>query len=124
MIIPVIQETAEVTKRVVDRGALRVTKIVSESEEVIPTPTESEEVEIEHVARNVWLKKPASVRRKGDVLIIPVMEEVTVVEKRLFLREEVFIRKRKVKVPGQTRVTLRHEAIQVEDSRTRVKKPR
>ncbi|HEY0156493.1 MAG TPA: DUF2382 domain-containing protein [Thermoanaerobaculia bacterium] len=117
VVIPVVEETAHVTKRMVDRGSVRVSKVVTEREEVIDTSTTADEIEIEHVARNTWLKKPAKPRREGDTLIVPVMEEITVVEKRILLREELYIRTKKVHKPASERVTLRREQIQVEDSR-------
>jgi hypothetical protein len=49
-----------------------------------------------------------SIRRSGDLLIVPVLEEVLVIEKRLRLREELHIRqltrRREVKVPLKQRV--------------------
>lgn len=117
VVIPVVRETARVVKRAVDRGAVRVTKVVSEHEEVIDTSTVEDEIEIEHVARNVQLEKPAEARHEGDTLIIPVMEEVTVVETRIMLREEIYIRRRKVKKPSSKKVRLRREEVRVDDER-------
>lgn len=109
-----VRETARVTKRAVTRGTVRVSKVVSEHEEVVDTSTIEEEIEIERVARDVVLKKPAKPRREGDTLIVPVMEEITVVEKRLILREELYIRRKKVKHPKTEKVRLRREQVNVE----------
>lgn len=117
IVIPVVRETARVVKRAVDRGTVRVSKIVREHEEVIDTSTIEDEIEIEHVARDVLLRKPAKPRREGDTLIIPVMEEVTVVETRIMLREEIYIRRRKVKKPSSKKVRLRREEVRVDDER-------
>ena len=117
VVIPVIRETARVVKRAVDRGTVRVSKVVREHEEVVDTSTIEDEIEIEHVARDTWLKKPAKTRREGDTLIIPVMEEVTVVEKRILLREEIYIRRRKVTKPSTKKVRLRREEVRVDDRR-------
>ena len=114
VVIPVVRETARVTKRAVARGTVRVSKVVREHEEVVDTSTIEEEIEIERVARDVVLKKPAKPRREGDTLIVPVMEEITVVEKRLVLREELYIRRKKVKRPKSERVRLRREEVKVE----------
>lgn len=119
VVVPVIEETARVVKRAVDRGTVRVSKVVREVEEVIDTSTVEDQIEIEHVARNTWLKKPAKARREGDVLIIPVMEEVTVVEKRILLREELYVRTKKVRKPAKEKVRLRREEVIVEDGRKR-----
>jgi uncharacterized protein (TIGR02271 family) len=120
-ILEVVEETAHVTKRVIDRGSVKISKIVTEHVEVIPAPTIHEEIDIEHVAREVWLDRPAKVRTEGDTVIIPVMEEVIVTEKRLLLREEIYVRRRKVTVPGEEEITLRKETVTVEDDRNRTK---
>ncbi len=117
VVIPVVEETAHVSKRLVDRGSVRVSKVVSEREETIDTSTLEDQIEIEHVARNTWLKKPAKPRREGDTLIIPVMEEITVVEKRILLREELYIRTKQVRKPASEKVRLRREEVRVEDTR-------
>ena len=56
-VVPIIEEWAAVTKCIVDRGGVRVTKLVH--------------------------------GRDGATVIIPVLEEVIVVEKRLMLKEEL-----------------------------------
>ena len=117
VVIAVAEETAHVVKRPIDRGTVRVSKVVREVEEVIDTSTVEEEIEIEHVARNTWLKKAAKPRREGDTLIIPVMEEVTVVEKRILLREELYIRTKRTVKPAKEKVRLRREEVIVEDGR-------
>jgi stress response protein YsnF len=117
VVVPVVEETAEISKRVVERGTVRLSKVVSEREEIIPASLLQDEIEIEHVARDQWLEKPAETRQEGDTLIVPVMEEVLVVEKRLKLREEIHIRRRTKTVSKEERVTLRKEEIHIEDER-------
>ena len=50
---------------------------------------------------------------EGDTTIIPVVEEVVVVERRLVLREEIRVRKRRVEQAERVRVTLRQERADV-----------
>jgi uncharacterized protein (TIGR02271 family) len=57
---------------------------------------------------------PISVRSEEDTLVIPLLEEVLVVEKRLLLKEEVRITKRRVETHMPQRVTLRREEAVVE----------
>jgi stress response protein YsnF len=54
------------------------------------------------------------IRHEGDVTIIPVVEEVAVVETRLWLREEVHVTRRRVTVEMPQTVTLRREELRVE----------
>jgi hypothetical protein len=54
------------------------------------------------------------VRYEGDTMIIPVLEEVLVVEKRLMLQEEIRVTRHRSAVRTPQRVTLRSEQARVE----------
>ena len=47
-------------------------------------------------------------------MIVPIMEEVLVIEKRLILKEELHIHKRRVETHQPQQVTLRREEVRVE----------
>lgn len=111
--IPVIEEALEVHKRVVERG-VRITKSVQEHEELIDEPALREEVKIERVPVNRVVTDEVPVRHEGDTLIIPLLEEVVVVEKRLVLREELHITRHRSERHDPQRVTLRREDVSVE----------
>jgi len=115
-VIPVVEERAVVVKRKKLTGGLRVRTIVHEDEEVIDEPFWVEEIDIERVSVDRWVEEPASVRQEGEVTIIPVYEEVVVVEKRLRLVEEIRLTKRRVARSASQRVTLRREEAVVEHS--------
>jgi len=89
MVIPAIEERLDVAKRKVETGRIRISKTVESSDSVIDEPLLRERYEVERVTVNRILTEPAEPRYEGDTLILPVMEEVLVVEKRLVLREEV-----------------------------------
>jgi stress response protein YsnF len=112
MVIPVIVEDLDVEKRTHTRR-VRVSKHVHEREEVIEDTGFHEEVKVDRVPVNKVVDQLPEVRREGDTTIIPVLEEVLVVEKRVVLKEEVRITKRRVKADPQ-RVTLRAESVDVE----------
>jgi stress response protein YsnF len=57
---------------------------------------------------------PAS-RTEGDLTIVPVLEEVLVVETKLLLREEVHIRRTLTKDTVQQSVTLRKQRAVIEE---------
>ena len=57
---------------------------------------------------------PVVPRQEGDTLILSVLEEVLVVERRLVLKEEVRVVRTRVTEPATQRVTLRREEIVVE----------
>ena len=53
-------------------------------------------------------------RYEGDGMIVPVLEEVIVTEKRLMQREELHVRKRQIETRKPRHVTLRREEVTVE----------
>jgi uncharacterized protein (TIGR02271 family) len=114
MVIPVLAEELEVEKRRVAHGGVRVQKKVHEREVVIDEPLFEEDIQIERVAVNEFVDEPPLARREGDTLVIPLLEEVTVVEKRLMVREELRITKERKNVRHPERVTLRSEEAVVE----------
>jgi len=87
---------------------------VHQHEEVVDEPLLREEVEVERVAINRAVDGPVAVRHEGDVMIVPILEEVLVLEKRLMLKEELHIRRRQVKESQPQRIVLRTEEATVE----------
>jgi uncharacterized protein (TIGR02271 family) len=69
-------------------------------------PLFTEDVQVERVTINRMLDAPLEVRQDGDTTIIPVVEEVITVQKRLLLREEVRITRRRVEVREPRKLTL------------------
>jgi hypothetical protein len=54
-----------------------------------------EAVNVERVPVNRFIEQPVETRQEGDVTIVPVMEEVLVVQRRLMLKEEIRITRRR-----------------------------
>lgn len=114
-VIPVIREQVSVTRREVERGGVRVNKRVEEHEEIVEQPTYREEVTVERVAVGRPVETATAPRQEGDTLIIPVFEEMLVVEKRLVLKEEIRITRRRIEETEQIRVLLREEHVDIEN---------
>ncbi len=91
-VILVMEEALRVEKREVESGRARVHVTVSEHDQAIETMLTRRDLSIERVpvGREVDAAPPS--RLEGDVLIVPVMEEIAVVVKRLVLKEELRIR--------------------------------
>jgi uncharacterized protein (TIGR02271 family) len=113
-VIPVVEEILDVRQRRVETGRVRITKIVHEREEEVKAPRVREEVTIERVTLNRMVDAPISMRQEGDTFIIPLLEEVVVVEKRLMVKEELRITKRRIEEHASQQVTLRREEVVVE----------
>src|SRR5687768_11672753 len=91
VVIPVMVEELDVQKRTVETGRLRITKVVHEREEIVDDPFFREEVIIERVPINRYVEEPIPVRYEGDTMIVSLLEEIPVIEKRLLLTEELRI---------------------------------
>ena len=89
-------------------------KVVRERVEVIDEPMLHDEVDIEHVTINRAVDAPEPPREEGDVLIIPVYEEVVTVKRQWILKEEVRLRRREVQSRHREEVVLRQEEAVVE----------
>jgi uncharacterized protein (TIGR02271 family) len=114
--IPILEERLVPGKRPVDLGELRIHKYVEEVEEVISQPVTRDDLVIERVPINRPLEAPVEPREEGEWLVVPIMEEVLVVQKRLMLAEEVRIRKRQVSEAQEVRGTVRRERVELEDA--------
>jgi len=113
LVIPIIAEEAFLDKRVVETGKVRISKRISEHEELIDEPLFREEVTVERVPVNKYVDQPPQVRHEGDVMIIPVVQEQLVMQKRLVLVEELRVRKQVVETHQPQSVTLRREEVDV-----------
>lgn len=111
--VPLVEEKLDVSKRTVELGGLEIRKTVEQVPDSRRLPLSFDQLEVEHVAVNRMLDAPLEPRYEGDVLIIPVMEEVLVVEKHLMLKEEVRIIKRQVVRDQQINETLRREHVEI-----------
>jgi uncharacterized protein (TIGR02271 family) len=114
IVVPVAAEELRVGKRKVETGVVRVRKLVREHEETIEQSFTRDEVQIERVAIGRVVETPPEPRNEGDTLVIPVLEEVLVVEKRVMLKEEVRVTWRQVEERSPERVVLRSEEVVVE----------
>ena len=113
-VLPLLQEELRVEKRNVVTGKVRVRTVVDTVEEIARADLEEERVEVTRVPIDQEVSAPPAVRTEGDVVIVPVLEEVLVVEKRLVLKEELHVRRRRTQESVEVPVTLRRERVEVE----------
>jgi uncharacterized protein (TIGR02271 family) len=110
--VPLHEEVATVGKRTVERR-IRINKTVHTKQQTVEASLRHEQPVIMRVPVNRTVSEPPPVRQEGDTLIIPVLEEVAVVERRLVLREEIHVRKHAIIKPFRQNVTLRSEQVDV-----------
>ena len=111
-VLPVVQETLHVGKRARET-AVRVEISPRRRTKKIDMPLLHEEAAIERVPVNRVVEKVEPVRQEGETTIVPVYEEVVVVERRLVLKEEIRITRRKQTRHERREVELRSEEVQV-----------
>lgn len=113
-VIPVVEETLNVERRVVDTGVVvQISKVVSESVVPVSQSLVSEFVGTERVKVGRVIDEAPAVRYEGDVMIVPVVEERLVVRKELFLAEELRVTRRRETRQAESEVTLRRESVSV-----------
>lgn len=109
VVVPLHVEEVSVAKRRVVTGRVKVGTVTKESEQLVEELLEHEHVEIERTPIGKQVDKAPAVREEGDTLIIPILEEIVVVERRLLLKEEVRVRRTREKQPYQERVVVRKQ---------------
>lgn len=119
--IPVIAEELDVQKRLVKDNTVRISKQVHEKVETVDVPLRAEEVEVKRVVVNRPVGESPPVRYEGDVMIIPLVEEVLAVQKQLIVREEIHISKKLVNTQHSEQVTLRREDVVIEPATAEAK---
>jgi uncharacterized protein (TIGR02271 family) len=112
-VLPVIVEEAQIAKRQVETGSVRIHKQVQIVEETVDVPLVRDRVQVERVPIDRFLERPAEAHYRGDTLVIPVMEEIVVVQKRLRLREEIHVTTVREQVRHQELVPLQREQVSI-----------
>lgn len=112
-VVPVVEEHLLLGKREVETGRVVIRKRVVEEQQAIEQPLNKEQVVVERVPIGRLVDGPVVDRHEGDTLIIPVLEEVLVVEKRLMLREEVRVTWKVNQVTQREEVTVRREEVDI-----------
>jgi uncharacterized protein (TIGR02271 family) len=113
-VILMLEEQLRVVKQRIETGRVRV-RIVTETDTTIANAElQSETFEVERVPIGRHISDVPEIVDDGDTMIVPVIEEVLVVEKRLVLREELHIRRLRSSRTIEQPVVLRRQRAEVE----------
>ena len=110
----VMEEQAFVDKKIVEQAKVRIVKKVHEEEATVDVSTRSEAVKVERVSIDQYVDAAPEIRYEGNTMIVPVVQEVVVVQKRLLLVEEVRITKGTIDNEEEKTMPLRREEVVVE----------
>jgi uncharacterized protein (TIGR02271 family) len=107
-VIPLLAEEIEVSRQVVETGRVQVARVTHEREQLIDELLTHQTVEIDRIPVGRQIDTMPTIREEGDIVVIPIVEEVLVIERRLLLKEEVRVRRVRSTERHQESVTLRH----------------
>ena len=107
--VPLYSEELSVSRQQITGDTVQVSIVTRESESVVDEMLNHERVEIDRVPIGRPVDAVPPVRQEGETTILPVVEEIIVVERRLILKEEVHIRRLHVSERHQEAVVLRKQ---------------
>ena len=113
-VIPVVEEFAHVSVARRETGGVRVTVTTDEVEEPHDVELSSQRVEVSRHPVGREIDAMPEPREEGDFLILPVVEERAVIVTKLFLAEEIHIRRTRLTEKVSVPVTLRRQHAVVE----------
>jgi uncharacterized protein (TIGR02271 family) len=114
IVIPVVAEEITIDMQRIARARIHARKRIETIEDSIDTSRVRYDFVVERIPVKRFVdEKLLPMRQESDVLVIPVVEEIMVTEKRLFLREEVRITKHRTTATVPHHITLRREIIDI-----------
>jgi uncharacterized protein (TIGR02271 family) len=108
------EEQVSFDKERVETGRVRVRVVTNEREESVEVPLMTERVEVERVPIGKEVDTVPQRRQEGDTTVIPVVEEVVVLQRKLILREEIRFKLVRITEQHRENVVLRRQEAVVE----------
>jgi stress response protein YsnF len=112
--IQLVEESVSVKKERVLTGRVRVSTSSTEVEELARATLAGKRVEVTRERIEREIDEAPETRIEGDTTIIPIVEEIMVIEKRLVLVEEIRIRQIVTSEDVSVPVTLKKQTASVE----------
>jgi stress response protein YsnF len=107
--IPLHVEEVSVSRREVEKANVEIALITGTRGQLIDEELTQVRVEIERIPIGRTIDVVPPITEEGDTTIIPVVEEIVVVERRYVLTEEIHIRRVTTKERHQETVMLRKQ---------------
>ena len=112
--IPIVEEEAHLRKHNVALEHVSVRTSMDEDQVVVRDFVEKERIEVTRIPKDEEVAQAPAVRVEGDVTIVSILEERLVVEKRLFLVEELHLRRTVQSDEVAVPTTLRRTRVEIE----------
>jgi uncharacterized protein (TIGR02271 family) len=113
-VIPVVEEQLGVERRKFSTGKVLIHKKVDSDDITVDEPLLHERYDIERVPVNRLIEEPVEPYYEGDTFVLPVLEEVVTVEKKLLLREEVRVTRKRETERDPQKISVRRERVEFE----------
>jgi stress response protein YsnF len=107
--IPLHVEEVSVSRREIKTADIQIALVTGTRQQLIDEELTRVRVEVERVPIGRAIEVVPPISHEGDITIIPVVEEIVVVERRLVLKEEIRIRRVSTKEQHQETVVLREQ---------------
>lgn len=117
--LKLLEENARVEKQQVETGRIRIRSRTEAIEDVVRDTLTHEAVEVTRVPVNRTIAEGEPLpqtKTEGNLTVVPVFEEILVVEKRLVLKEELHIQRRTTHEDVALPVTLRKQRAEIDRS--------
>jgi uncharacterized protein (TIGR02271 family) len=114
--VPVVEEDINVAKHTQQAGEVAVAKHVVQEQVNVPVQVTHEEVTINRVPVDRPVDASDRIVDEGDVIRVPLTEEVVTVDKEARVVEEIEIRKHAVTEQETVSDTVRREVVDVDDT--------
>jgi len=111
--IPLNAEEVSVSRREIKKANVHITLVTATREQLIDEELPDLRVEIERVRIDRTVEVMPPIPQEGDITIVPVVEELVGVERRLVLNEEVRVRNVSTKEQHRETVVLRQQEVVV-----------
>jgi uncharacterized protein (TIGR02271 family) len=107
--LKLLAEELVVERRQVETGRVRVDVVTREHQELVDMPLAREQVVVERVPINRRIDAIPAIHEEGDTIIVPIVEEILIVERCLMLKEELHLKRVHTTEQYRESVMLRHQ---------------
>ena len=112
-VLQLFAEEAKVSRQTVETGRVRISTVTHTRDHVIDELLACTNVEVERIPVGKMIDAIPPVKNEADLMIIPIVEETVVVERRLLLKEELHVRRLQTTERYRETVQLRHQTAKV-----------
>lgn len=112
-VLQLFAEEAKVSRQTVETGRVRVATVTHTRDHLVDELLARTSVEVERIPVGRVVEEIPPVKDDAGLIVIPIVEETVIVERKLVLKEELHIRRKQTTERFQQTVPLRYQTAQV-----------